>query len=171
MFNVTKIPLKFPVDIQISSSLRQFIQLCLEKDESKRIGWDKIFEEEILVKEFDASEKIYEAIQFAEKSKQIYRKIQNRIHSKKMDVEKQIFSRFDKQKQLNKKEFYNLIKQINNQITEEETSYIYDKVDINKNGLISLDEFKVNFVFWDFNDANDYGGRLIYELQEVIKAR
>lgn len=55
MFNVTKIPLKFPVDIQISNSLRTLIQSCLEKDEAKRIGWEDLFNCNIVKENYDFS--------------------------------------------------------------------------------------------------------------------
>jgi calcium-dependent protein kinase len=48
--NIKTTPIKFPVDKIVSEDMKWFIEKCLEINEDKRIGWNALLSNSILLK-------------------------------------------------------------------------------------------------------------------------
>jgi hypothetical protein len=59
---------------------------------------------------------------------------------------------------------------IDPRVTFYEANEIFSKVDVSKDGKVTLQEFQNIFMAYDFCDIKDKGQHLITDLKEIIKA-
>lgn len=82
---ITKQPLKFPKEPEISENARNFIQGCLKLEEADRFGWIEVYNHPLLAGTF--KEFISKHDRLERKAKEVINQMRVAIHSQNLDLE------------------------------------------------------------------------------------
>ena len=145
--NITDIPLKFPYNIQITETSKNFLKQCLEVDEEKRLSWEQLFDHKLL-REPSSKLSLYEKngknnSNLDNKSKEIIQKLQKEINQKNLDIGNLFKSlKIGENQDLDITQFVGLIKDIDPNCDKEEAEYLFFKFDVNQDNAMSFEEFQ-----------------------------
>jgi serine/threonine protein kinase len=122
-----------PEQLQVSDRMKDFIFGCICIDETKRFDWEKIFTHPIFGQRYSQnfSKEGSTKITF------ILTNFRMSLHSKNLNLSK-ILSRLGNK--LNKNDFYNLVKMIYREITEEDVAIFFNYL-AQKDGFVYINEF------------------------------
>lgn len=147
VMNITNIPLKFPYNITISETSKDFIKKCLEIEEEKRISWEQLFDHKIF-RESSSKTSLYEKpgsdlSTLDNTSKEIIQKIQKILQEKRISAE-ELFKQ-ENIKCLNVGKFVEIMKKFVAECRKDELEFIFFKFDANQDNAMSLSVIKKNF--------------------------
>lgn len=175
--NIKKMPVRFPHHATVSEDTRGFIKGCLTLNENKRFGWNDCFNASFLSKKpVHASPKLEKKYTLDDFSKHILTKLQKVFNEKGYSVE-EVFAHFDKtgNQTLQEQEFTKLILKIDSNADPKDIQTIFQQVDTDKSGCLSLSEFKKYILETDYEFKTDNemlenqrAEKLIKRLKDVI---
>lgn len=144
---IQEIPVQFPGkksssnEFNISAESKDFIWKCLRIEEGERIDWDSIYRHALVKEHFVEHIKRKEKLE--DKANFLITQLRRKINSSKMDL-MEVFEKYDtsKDKMLEMKQFRELMREIDNNLTNEEVEYLFNKFDDDNSGTIEFSEFK-----------------------------
>jgi len=145
--NITGMSLKFPYNIQITETSKNFLKQCLEIEEENRISWEELLDHKVF-REPSSKLSLYEKngmgiFEMDLKSKEIILKLQKEIHNKNIGVNNLFKSaNIGEDQNLDITHFVALIQNIDSSCIKEEAEYLFFKFDINQDNTMSLEEFQ-----------------------------
>ncbi|KRX05999.1 Protein kinase-like domain [Pseudocohnilembus persalinus] len=170
-------PLRFPIDKPVSLETSNFIRQCLQVEEKDRISWQEIFQSKFFLQENQIYEdnSAYQQFQVDKQIKKVLQILQYEVH-KKVDQRRYIetlFNQYDvnKKQELNDVQFFQFLTSIDNNIDQTAANKIFNLIDKNHDGSISLQEFEFMFNGFDFNDLEDKSADIIRDLRNIVAAR
>ena len=170
--NVTKKPLQFPFNVNVSELSKNFLRGCLQVEEKNRLSWEQVLSHEIYQAAGGSPViKKKATIQFDQQSLTILKELQDIVKKHNVDLDK-VFKNFDKSKDqtLDINEFTKLIMVINEKLNEIEIREIFLKFDTNKDNNITLQEFKGLILENDYNSkAQDNALLADYRAEKLFK--
>lgn len=155
--NIKSMPIRFPSIENVSEITKDFILGCLKYSESERISWERVFDHPFYKNsETVGSEKVQikkSLLTGKEKVSNFVKEAQNIIRKQNLDIEL-LFKRLDTSADgtMDAHEFLKFIMIIDAKVNTKETYEIFDFFDVNKDGTISLEEFKQTIIDSDIND-------------------
>lgn len=146
------------MDERLSSLTRDFISKSLSSEESKRLSWEDVFHHNIFKGFFDTYLENNKVIE--DKLKTIMGRLRFKITSDNIDVRKllKILGLENEKEELNFKEFRTFLEYIYPSLPEEEVRYLFDKLDEDSSGSISVQE--IEGAMNRHNIVTDRGSRL-----------
>lgn len=115
---ITKQPLKFPKDPEISEHARNFIQGCLKLEEADRFGWFEVYNHPLFSGTFKDFMSKYDRLE--RKAKEVINQMRVAIHSQNLDLET-VFSnmKLTNNSHLKRQEFYEVVKTLYKDVDNE----------------------------------------------------
>ena len=170
--NITKQPLQFPFNVNVSELSKSFLRGCLQLEEKNRLSWEQILSHEIYQVAGGAPViKKKATIQFDQNSLSILKELQDIVKKHNVDLDK-VFKNFDKSgdQTLDINEFTKLIMVINEKLNAIEVREIFLKFDNNKDNTITLQEFKGLILENDYHSKPQENGLLAdYRAEKLFK--
>lgn len=156
--NTKKMPLRFPFDIKISDTSKEFIKGCLQYTEKNRFGWEEIFNHPIYLEVGGSPlNKIIKkpTVSLSENALSALGELQEIVSRHGVDLQK-VFKNFNKNfdESLDLKEFTNLIRCVNEKLYPQEIEEIFKRFDQDGSGSIDFEEFKKVLLETDYHQAN-----------------
>lgn len=158
--SIKKIPIRFPFNMPISETCKDFIKGCLQVDEGTRFTWDRIFKHPIVGSSGESPSSKgavnQKAMNLNQRSIKLIRELQNVISKQNLDIEK-LFLGFDKtgDKALDLHEFMKLVYVIQPKLEMPDIQELFQRFDENHDGSISLPEFKKLVIETEFSENNE----------------
>ena len=145
-------PVGFPNDIRISDESARFIMGALKVDESQRFTWDQVFSHKLFNDCFDYNRKKNE---LKDQAISVQSKLKTTIVERDIDLFK-LFTLIDKNHNnvLEMEEFAEFIKLLDKNMTREQVEYVYNSIDEDNCGSITLYEFRAWLADANPNQAN-----------------
>lgn len=177
--NISKMPVKYPFNIQVSDLSKDFIRGCLGKEEKDRFSWEQVLAHQIFTPqggEAVAQLKKKATLQLDKRSMEVLQELQDIVAKHNVDLDK-VFKNFDKSgdQTLDINEFTKMIQVINNTLKMDEIQEIFRRFDSDNSNSISLKEFKVLILENDYKQVSDNemladyrGDKLFIHLINVI---